>query len=94
MFHEIYQSLVDFWYEQGDPRAQDFFFVRTPFPVTALVIAYVLVCKLVMPAFFKGKKYQWPRYALVVTYIVQLGNCMFVVIYGTYLMIRIKFNLR
>ncbi|KAG5683076.1 hypothetical protein PVAND_012381 [Polypedilum vanderplanki] len=94
MFNETYQSLINFWYEHGDPRAQDFFILRSPFPVLWLIAIYIVICKLVLPAIFKGKKYQWPRYALVVTYIIQLGNCFFVIFYGTYLMVQLKFNLR
>jgi hypothetical protein len=45
MLSEIYQSCVRFWYEQGDPRAQDFLFLRTPIPILVTIVIYVVICK-------------------------------------------------
>ncbi|KAG5683077.1 hypothetical protein PVAND_012382 [Polypedilum vanderplanki] len=90
---EIYQICVDFWYKNGDPRAQNFLFLRTPIPIIVTILAYIVICKIILPKCFKDVKYPCARYFLVGTYIIQLGNCI-LAFYGLYLMIITHFNPR
>jgi hypothetical protein len=45
MLGEIYKTVEDFWYDYGDPRAQDFLFTRTPYPIIVTIIIYVFICE-------------------------------------------------
>ncbi|KAG5683078.1 hypothetical protein PVAND_012383 [Polypedilum vanderplanki] len=94
MISEFYKSLEDIWYDYGDPRAQDFLFTRTPYPILITIGIYIFICEVVLPTFFKGKKYPNARYVLVLTYVMQLFSCIVANGYGLYMAYKLKYNLR
>ncbi|KAG5683079.1 hypothetical protein PVAND_012384 [Polypedilum vanderplanki] len=94
MFSEYIGYAEDFWYEHADPRSKDFLFLRTPVPILVVIAVYVVICKIVLPLIFNGKKHPWARYLLILHYLIQLGNCIAVIIISPYYFWLVKFNFR
>lgn len=48
---EIINKIVDFWINEADPRAKEFFILQSPYPILSILVIYFATLKVKFPRF-------------------------------------------